>query len=61
MTAQPMTVHSQLKTVTITMKKLREKISDLYTEAATGSDGIRPMFLKELKNGLAPALAMIFT
>jgi hypothetical protein len=38
------------------VKKVREKISNLRTEAASGLDGIGSLLLQELSSGLAPAL-----
>jgi len=54
-------MESVLETVSFDVQQVKKKIRGLRTEAAPGPDGIGPRVLKELQDGLAPALAAIFT
>jgi hypothetical protein len=53
-------VRENLETVHFSVAKVREKIRQLRADAAAGPDGIGPKLLRELAEGLAPALTTIF-
>jgi len=56
-----MDMNSMLYDVKFTTRDVKKKIAALKRESAPGPDGLAPQLLKELKDQLAPALAMIFT
>ena len=49
-----------LENISFTTAAVRRKIGGLRSEAAAGPDGLGPRVLKELQDGLAPALAHVF-
>ena len=49
-----------LDNISITVAAVRRKINGLRSEAAAGPDGMGPRALKELQEGLAPALAHVY-
>ena len=55
-----MEMDSQLTDVKITVRDVKAKIRKLKRHSAAGPDGIGPVLLQELQDGLAPALAAIF-
>jgi hypothetical protein len=59
--AEDMRPESELATVKFRESDVRKKIREQRTDAAAGPDGIGPRVLKELQDGLVPALTAIFT
>ena len=55
-----MEMGGNLNNIIITVAAVRKKIHGLRSEAAAGPDGLGPRVLKELQDGLAPALAHVF-
>ena len=55
-----MELGSFLTDCSISVSDVRKKIRGLRSEAAVGPDGVGPRVLKELQDGLAPALAHVF-
>jgi hypothetical protein len=51
---------AELSDVTITRKKIEEKIDSLKSESAPGPDGIHPKLLKEMKKSVSTPLQIIF-
>ena len=58
---QDMTVRHKLENITVTTRKVREKILALKPDSAPGPDGIPGHLLQGLEEEVAPALAMIFS
>ena len=55
-----MELGSFLTDCSISVSDVRKKIRGLRSEAAAGPNGVGPRVLKELQDGLAPALAHVF-
>ena len=55
-----MEMGGNLNNIIIRVAAVRKKIPGLRSEAAAGPDGLGPRVLKELQDGLAPALAHVF-
>ena len=55
-----MVMENQLLDFKITVKEVKAKIRKLKRESAAGPDGVGPLLLQELQDGLAPALAIIY-
>ena len=58
--AEDMLLNSILEDINISERDVRAKIRGLKRESAAGPDSIGPALLKELQDGLVPALAVIF-
>ena len=58
---QDMVVRHKLENITVTTRKVREKILALKPDSAPGPDGITGHLLQGLVEELAPALALIFS
>ena len=56
---EPMELGGLLSDINITVAAVRRKINGLRSESASGPDGLGPRVLKELQEGLAPALAHV--
>jgi len=56
----PARIRKKLRRTWITTEKVKKKICNLRNNSAPGPDGISPKILKNLKDQIAPVLAMVY-